>query len=74
MTNPATLAAGSTYSVTVSALDAVEAVGTGYTGTIHFSSSDVQAGLPADYTFTADDAGVHTFNVTLRTAGAGSSA
>jgi hypothetical protein len=25
--------------------------------------------LPADYTFTADDAGVHTFLVTLNTAG-----
>src|SRR5205085_4683318 len=29
-----------------------------------------QAGLPADYKFTASDAGVHTFAVTLKTAGA----
>ena len=41
----------------------------GYTGTVHFTSSDAQAGLPADYTFTAADAGSHTFTVTLKTAG-----
>jgi len=34
---------------------------TGYTGTIHFRSTDIRAGLPADYTFTAADKGVHTF-------------
>ena len=34
---------------------------TGYTGTVHFTSSDAQAVLPADYTFMAGDAGVHTF-------------
>src|SRR5438034_1243942 len=44
-------------------------VATGYTGTVHFTSSDPQAALPADYTFTAADAGVHTFTVTLITAG-----
>src|SRR6185369_4918766 len=31
--------------------------------------SDLQAGMPASYTFTAADAGVHTFSATLRTAG-----
>ena len=55
--------------MTVTAIDPLGGVGTGYTSTIHFSSSDVQAGLPADYTFTAADAGVHTFTVTLKTAG-----
>src|SRR5262249_42956781 len=34
----------------------------------HFSSS-AAATLPADYTFTAADGGVHTFSVTPRTAG-----
>ncbi len=33
----------------------------GYRGTIHFTSTDPSATLPADYTFTADDAGEHTF-------------
>ena len=34
---------------------------TGYTGTVHFTSSDPAASLPSDYTFTAADSGVHTF-------------
>jgi hypothetical protein len=41
----------------------------GYLGTIHFSSSDIQAGLPADYKFTDTDNGTHTFSATLKTAG-----
>ena len=53
----------------MTAVDAFGNVATGYTGTVTFSSSDVQAGLPASYTFTKKDAGVHTFNVTLKTAG-----
>ena len=50
-------------------MDAYGNVAAGYTGTVTFSSSDVQAGLPASYTFTAADAGVHTFSATLKTAG-----
>jgi len=42
---------------------------TGYRGTVRFSSSDSQAGLPSSYTFTAADNGVHTFSATLKTAG-----
>jgi hypothetical protein len=62
---------GSAFTVTVTALDAYGNIATGYTGTIHFSSSDQLAGLPVDYTFSAADAGVHTFMnmVTLSTAG-----
>jgi uncharacterized repeat protein (TIGR01451 family) len=41
----------------------------GYTGTVHFTSSDAQAVLPADYTFVSGDAGTHTFSVTLNTLG-----
>jgi hypothetical protein len=44
-------------------------VATGYTGTVHFTSSDFQATLPANYTFTGGDAGTHVFSVTLKTAG-----
>jgi uncharacterized repeat protein (TIGR01451 family) len=36
-----------------------------YLGTVHFTSSDAGAVLPSDYTFTATDAGVHTFPFTL---------
>jgi hypothetical protein len=42
---------------------------TPFTGTIHFTSSDPKAILPADYTFTASDDGSHTFDFTLFTAG-----
>ena len=69
VSSPVNLPAGSSTSVTVTALDAIGVVGTGYTSAIHFTSSDVQAGLPVDYTFTTADAGVHTFLVTLKTAG-----
>src|SRR5262249_20693108 len=37
--------------------------------TIHFTSTDKQPGLPADYTFTPADKGSHTFTITLGTLG-----
>jgi len=61
--------AGSAGTVNVTAKDAYGNVATGYTGTVHFSTSDARAGLPSDYTFTAADAGIHSFSVTLKTAG-----
>ena len=62
--------AGTPISVTVRALDAFNNLKPGYTGKVHLTSSDPQAALPADYTFTAGDNGVHTFtNVILKTAG-----
>ena len=64
-----TITAGVAHGFTVTALDAFGNIATGYTGTIHLSSTDIQAGLPADYTFTAADAGIHLFSATLRTAG-----
>ncbi len=62
-TNPTT--AGAAHNVTVTAYDAFGNTATGYTGTVHFTSSDIQAVLPANYTFTGGDAGVHVFSVTL---------
>jgi hypothetical protein len=41
--------------------DAYGNVVTGYVGTVHFNSSDGTATLPPNYTFTAADAGVHSF-------------
>jgi hypothetical protein len=61
--------AGVALSVTVTAQDANGHIATGYTGTVHFTSSDPRAVLPAAYTFTAADQGTHTFSVTLQTAG-----
>jgi alpha-tubulin suppressor-like RCC1 family protein len=68
-TNPT--AAGVAHSVTVSALDAYGNVTLGYSGTVHFTSSDARAVLPADYTFIIEDKGVHrlTTSLTLKTAG-----
>jgi hypothetical protein len=61
--------AGKTETFTVTARDAYGNTATSYNGIVHFSSSDPQASLPADYTFTDADAGVHTFSATLKTAG-----
>ncbi len=66
---PSVITAGNSGSFTVTALYADGSTDTGYTGTVHFTSADGQAVLPADYTFTAADAGVHTFSATLKTAG-----
>ena len=64
-------AAPAISSVTVRAKDVYGNTATGYTGRIAFTSTDAQAALPANYSFVAADAGVHTFsnNVTLKTAG-----
>jgi hypothetical protein len=66
---PASAVAGSAFNVTVKVLSDSGNPVSGYTGTVHFRSSDGQAILPSDYTFTSDDAGVHTFTVTLKSAG-----
>jgi hypothetical protein len=70
LTNAAgALTAGTAINITARALDANSLPVTGYRGTVHVSSTDAQASLPANYTFTAADNGVHTFSVTLKTAG-----
>jgi hypothetical protein len=61
--------AGVAGNLSIVAYDPYGNLGTGYTGTVHFTSSDAQAVLPADYTFTAADAGWHTFSATLNTVG-----
>ncbi|MGD0863824.1 MAG: cell wall-binding repeat-containing protein, partial [Candidatus Limnocylindrales bacterium] len=66
---PSPTVAGTAHNLTVTARDAYGNTATGYRGTVHFSSTDAKAGLPADYTFTAADNGVHVFSVTLKTAG-----
>src|SRR5439155_18976189 len=61
--------AGTAFNTTVTAQDANGNTVSGYTGTVHFTSTDAAAALPADYTFVAGDNGAHTFPVTLTTAG-----
>ncbi len=67
---PPSVTAGQSFTVTVTAEDGTGTTDTGYAGTVKFSSTDTNAAvsLPTNYTFTAGNAGVHTFNVTLATA------
>jgi hypothetical protein len=62
---PASTTAGVPGNVTVTLKDAYGNIATGYTGTVHFASSDSLAALPANYSFSG---GSHTFSVTLKTA------
>jgi len=57
--------AGVPFSITITATDDAGTVTPGYTGTMHFASSDPHAALPGNYAFTASDMGRHTFTVTL---------
>ena len=66
---PAEVAAGEPFPLTVVAVDAAGHLASTYTGTVHFSSTDFDAGLPDDYRFAPGDAGVATFLVTLQTPG-----
>jgi hypothetical protein len=66
---PLLVTAGTPFKITVTALTAGNQRACNYTGTVHFSSSDGQAVLPADFTFIKTDGGRHTFTVTARTPG-----
>ena len=63
---PTAVSAGSSVSVNVTAADAYGNRVTGYTGTVHFTSSDGLASLPANSVLSL---GTGTFNVALKTAG-----
>ena len=64
---PSTITSGDYGSFSVTAYDAY---GNGATGTVHFTSSDGSATLPADYTFTPSNYGTaYSFSATLRAAG-----
>ena len=66
VSNPASAAAGSPANFTVTALDQFNNIAASYAGTIHFTSSDILATLPADATLT-NGAGV--FGIIFGTAG-----
>jgi hypothetical protein len=63
---PASATAGTAFNFTVTAQDQFNNTATGYAGTVHFTSSDGAATLPANSTLTN---GVGTFSATLRTFG-----
>jgi hypothetical protein len=66
ITVPGSVASGTPFDVTVQAVDVFGQVAFGYRGTVTFSVTDPDPAvvLPADYTFTAADGGVHTFTDT----------
>ncbi|HYT89644.1 MAG TPA: hypothetical protein VEL76_13135 [Gemmataceae bacterium] len=70
LTAPSTTVAGAPMTFSVVALDAYNNMGATYTGTVHFSTSDNQGSLPADYTFLDTDAGIHAFTGSLATVNA----
>jgi hypothetical protein len=64
---PNLVTAGTAFSFTVTAVDAPGDVVTNYSGTVHFTSTDGQAVVPANSTLTN---GVGTFSATFKTPGA----
>jgi Bacterial Ig-like domain (group 3)/Abnormal spindle-like microcephaly-assoc'd, ASPM-SPD-2-Hydin len=72
VTGPSTpVTAGTAFPITVDALTlGGGGINAGYRGTVHVTSSDPRAVLPADYTFSTSDSGVHEFpGITLKTSG-----
>src|SRR5207237_2017771 len=66
VTAPTSATAGSAFNFTVTALDQFNNTASSYGGTVHFTSSDGQAVLPANSPLTN---GTGTFSATLKTAG-----
>jgi hypothetical protein len=64
---PASATGNVAFSFTVTALDQFNNTATGYAGTVHFTSSDGTATLPANSTLTS---GIATLSATLHTGGA----
>jgi hypothetical protein len=66
---PGPFVANQVFAVTVTLYDSGNNIATGYRGQIHFTSTDVQAFLPHDYTFTIADQGSHSFSAACNVAG-----
>ncbi|RYD18760.1 MAG: DUF11 domain-containing protein, partial [Verrucomicrobiaceae bacterium] len=64
--SPGSAVAGQAFNVTVTALDAFDNTATGYSGTVHFTSSDSAAILPANTSLVS---GAGTVSVNLSTGG-----
>jgi hypothetical protein len=63
---PATATTGTAFALTVTAFDRFGNVASGYAGSVHFTSTDPAAALPADAKLAS---GVGNFTATLNTAG-----
>jgi len=62
---PDRVTVGSPFSVSVEAVDENSQTITDYSGKIRFSSTDLQADVPADYTFTPADIGEKRFDLAI---------
>ena len=70
VTAPSSATSGSPVSLTVTALNPYnKGTDTAYVGTVHFTSSDPAATLPADFDFLSSDQGSSTFSATFMTSG-----
>ena len=71
LTVPSSAVANKPFTATVMLTDRFGNIATGYRGTVAFSTSDLVAAqlgdMPANYSFSAADAGTHSFSVTLVT-------
>ena len=66
---PTSTVAGDTHPFIVTAIDTYGNTVVDYGGTVTFSSSDTNAVLPLDYTFTSVDGGTQAFEAILRNTG-----
>jgi hypothetical protein len=69
LSSPTFVAAGTRFSIEVTAEDAFNNIATDYTGTVHFTDSASGATLPANFTFTAADDSQHVFSGVVLTKG-----
>lgn len=69
LSTPASATPGTPFNFTVTAEDASNETATGYTGTVHFTSTDGSATLPANFTFTSGDNGTVQLQATLASQG-----
>jgi hypothetical protein len=71
LTAPSTAMPGTAFNFTATAENPVGgSTDTSFAGTVRFTSSDSQAVLPTDFTFTPNDQGTRPFSAMLKTSGA----
>ena len=66
---PSSASTGASFTLTGTARDAFGNPTPGFADTLHFSSTDAAAGLPADQVFSGGATGSKTFRATLRSSG-----
>jgi hypothetical protein len=66
---PSSTVAGNSPRFSVTAYGGDSQVKTDYVGTIHFTTTDINAALPSDYTFQASDYGSKMFAATYKSSG-----